>query len=299
MIDYDEAVAKGMAITVPITAEQAAGGFARLYVVGLRAEDAAAGADRLETLLDNHHYGPTGLELLAPGTATNAAEGAAPGFSSRDDPDAAYDVERAAPLLDPAAVPAEPAAAPDGLRLARALGVDAATLAHVAGAGGLYGRARREGGRRGAVPATVGGWLEGHAAGLVGTDSRDRLAALASPMSAARGGAGSAHRRAALRRAAHRPTRLRARAGRALGRGASVVDRPSSGASTGCWRRRCGSARGLGRAGRRREDRHRPRRRRSAGPLPRAAGAGAGVDQSSYRFAVNVAGPPGIGLDRR
>lgn len=178
MIDYDEAVAKGMAITVPITAEQAAGGFARLYVVGLRAEDAAAGADRLETLLDNHHYGPTGLELLAPGTATNAAEGAAPGFSSRDDPDAAYDVERAAPLLDPAAVPAEPAAAPDGLRLARALGVDAATLAHVAGAGGRTG-AEAQAVAAALYPATVGGWLEEHAAGLVGTDSRDRLAAFA------------------------------------------------------------------------------------------------------------------------
>src|SRR5207244_7368233 len=55
------------------------------------------------------------------------------GYSSADDSSGSYDLERRGVLFDTAA-PSSTAA--DGLRLARALGIDPATLSHVAAAGG-------------------------------------------------------------------------------------------------------------------------------------------------------------------
>jgi hypothetical protein len=58
MSDFDRAVARGMGLRIPLTQAQAAQGFDRVLVVGLRlASDAAAGQHELETLLSHHADG--------------------------------------------------------------------------------------------------------------------------------------------------------------------------------------------------------------------------------------------------
>ncbi len=176
MVDFDEAVTKGMGLSFPITPAEALQGFDFVYAIGVcGGESAAAGAARLEALLDNHHYGETGLALLPIGTPTNNTEDAAAGFRSDDDLDAAFDVERGEPLFD-AAADGEDAA--DGLRLARALGVEPDRLAHVDGAGGREA-ADTLSVNAALYPATLGAALEEHAGELISLDTRDRVRAFA------------------------------------------------------------------------------------------------------------------------
>ena len=184
MVDYEEALAKGMAITVPITPQEALAGFDAVYVVGLAPGDADDGADRITALLDNHHYAESGLALVPVGTPTNNTERAAAGFRSVDDPDAAFAVEAGPPLVD-ATQPLD-AAAGDGLRLARALGVAPEVLAHVAGAD-RRDAAEAQTATAALYPATVGAWLFDQAAGLISRDARGRLRDFATGHVAARG----------------------------------------------------------------------------------------------------------------
>jgi len=183
MTDYDQAVTKGMAVSIPITADEAEVGFDRLYVIGISGDDAAAGADRLEALVENHHYGATGLGIVPVGTATNNTEQQAAGFSSADDADASFPIERSRPLIDSAA-PDENAA--DGLRLARALGIDPAQFAHVAGADG-HGGSEALAVNAALYGATLGNALEELAAPVISLDSRDRLRGFALAHVTARG----------------------------------------------------------------------------------------------------------------
>jgi hypothetical protein len=184
MVDYDEALAKGMAVTVPITASEAISGFDRVYAIGLRDGDPADGAQALTELLDNHHYGQTGLGLVAIGTPTNNTDRAASGYRSLDDPDESYAVEAGAPLVD-AAQPDDEAAG-DGLRLGRALGVEAQTFAHVDGAD-RRDAADAQAATAALYPATIGNWLFDNAAPLISRDTRARLRAFATAHVAARG----------------------------------------------------------------------------------------------------------------
>jgi hypothetical protein len=179
MTDFAEAEAKGMALRLTLTAEEAERGCDELLVVGLSAGDATDGADRLTAMLEAHHYTGEGLSLLPVGTATNNTEDETAGYSSSDDPDVAYPIERGADLV--AATDDT-----DGLRLATALGVATEVLAHVVGADGtdasdslLVGRAL--------YPGTVGHALEELASGLVSRDARERLRAYALDNVAARG----------------------------------------------------------------------------------------------------------------
>jgi hypothetical protein len=183
MFDFDAALAAGMAVTVPITAAEAAAGFDRVYVLGLKELDPDEGRRRLEGLLDNHHYGQSGLALVPVGTPTNNTEVAAAGFSSRDDPDASYRLERGDPLFQDDAAPA---AAADGLRLARALGIDPTFLAHVAAADG---RDVAEALLMNAAlwPATLDHALEELLGTVISLDTRDRLRAFALEHVAGRG----------------------------------------------------------------------------------------------------------------
>ncbi len=183
MTDYGEAVRRGMAVTIPITAAEAGAGFDRVYVIGLKRTTPEAGATLVEGLLDEHHYGESGLGLLPAGSATNNTERGGSALGARDDPDAAYAIEREAALFD-ATPPADTAA--DGLRLADALGVDAAKLAHVSGADGrdvadalLVGEVL--------WPATLGHGLEELLGEVLSTDTRDRIKAFALANVAGRG----------------------------------------------------------------------------------------------------------------
>lgn len=184
MVDLDEAHAKGMAVTLDITPEEAEKGFDRIYVIGLHEASAADGAAALEELLENHHFGHAGLEVVPIGTPTNNTEAASAGFESSDDADAGFDRERGEPLISAASPTGDQA--PDGARLAGALGVDLDVFAHVGGAAGRDAAEAQVMGRA-LHAATVGGWLEEQAAPLVTRHGRERLKTFANGHVAARG----------------------------------------------------------------------------------------------------------------
>lgn len=142
MVDFDAAVAAGMAIKIPLTADQWLAGFERIFVYGLRAENAqgndgaASGSGALTALLNDHHY-TDGLSLVPQGAPTNNTADAS-SFYSRKDPDyeISFAVERQQDLNTDSA--------DDGNLLAAALGIDPATLGHVREADGFGARNGRD-----------------------------------------------------------------------------------------------------------------------------------------------------------
>ncbi|HEY4214811.1 MAG TPA: hypothetical protein VGM84_25265 [Steroidobacteraceae bacterium] len=143
LVDFDQALAAGMALKIPLTSQQRASGFDRLFVYGLRSEagagagdNSASGAHLLAALLDDHHYSD-GLSLVPQGAPTNNTADAS-SFFSRKDPDfeTSFAVERQKPLnSDPAA---------DGNLLAASLGLDPTTMGHVRAADGFGARNGRD-----------------------------------------------------------------------------------------------------------------------------------------------------------
>jgi hypothetical protein len=141
LVDFDQALAAGMALKIPLTPQQRAAGFDRIFVYGVRATARAGdnnvqGRAPLATLLDDHHYSD-GFSLVPQGAPTNNTADAS-SFYSRKDPDfeIGFAVERQAPLnADPA---------DDGNRLAAALGLDPATVSHVRAADGFGTRNGRD-----------------------------------------------------------------------------------------------------------------------------------------------------------
>lgn len=127
--DFSTAIDAGMAFRIPLTADQQRG-FSRIVVLGLNTGLAAKdSAVRLGDLLVAHHY-THGLELLALGTPTNNTEDVSSGFSAKQtDHDPVFALEQGPPLC-PARVTA------DGDRVAAALNIAPAILAHVRGADG-------------------------------------------------------------------------------------------------------------------------------------------------------------------
>ncbi|MGF1599105.1 MAG: hypothetical protein ACFCVK_19655 [Acidimicrobiales bacterium] len=135
IFDLEEAIRVGMAVRVPLSAGQAATGFDRVTVVGLKlSADPEDGSELMADLLSDHRYGPNGLSVLAQGTPTNNTDRGRSGYSSSDaDTDRRHDLE-----LGP--VPFEPtgdwAARHDGQVITDALGLDPAVLQRVEGAAG-------------------------------------------------------------------------------------------------------------------------------------------------------------------
>ncbi|MEU1973490.1 hypothetical protein ABZ477_17680 [Microbacterium sp. NPDC019599] len=177
MTDFDDAVDKGMALRLTITAQEAEEGFDELLVVGLSGGDADDGDTRLTALLDAHHYTGDGLSILPIGTPTNNTEDDRAGFSSTDDPDRAYPIERGAPLISSGS---------DGSRLATALGIDEDVLAHIEGADGTDA-SDAEVANRALYPGTIGHALEELTSGLITRDARERLRTFALADVSARG----------------------------------------------------------------------------------------------------------------
>jgi hypothetical protein len=157
MVDFDAAVAAGMALRIPLTPAQARAGFDRLLVVGIEMGTAdGSGVAVLSEILDHHRTGRAGLGVLAQGTTTHNSTGVGTGYSKVDDPDESFDDRRDAPLF---VVTPDEWAKSDGQWLAEALGVDPALLARVHGAGGedqLRARAMQ----RAVWPATLGYWMD-------------------------------------------------------------------------------------------------------------------------------------------
>ncbi|HEX7745060.1 MAG TPA: hypothetical protein VF462_07350 [Micromonosporaceae bacterium] len=93
MFNFDKAVDAGMAFRIDLNPQQAAAGFTRLVVLGVRLVDAPRdGRENLERLLEHHLYSRSGLEIVPQGTPTNNTEKAGAGYSFRDDPDASFEV---------------------------------------------------------------------------------------------------------------------------------------------------------------------------------------------------------------
>src|SRR5581483_6502089 len=133
MRDFNEAVTLGLGVRVPLTPAQAASGFARVLVVGIKSRlDPATAASRLGSVLDAHHY-TDGMALLPIGTPTNNSDGVKSGYTT-DDPAYAtsFAVERGAAMTPSAD------GRGNGDRLARALGINASHFAHVSGADGRH-----------------------------------------------------------------------------------------------------------------------------------------------------------------
>ena len=125
MVDFNAALAAGMALKIPLTAAQRSAGFDRIVVYGTRGTDATAPAT-FAALLNAHHY-TDGVALVPQGSATNNTADA-PSAYSRSDPDYAtsFAVERQGPLTT------NPAC--DGLAFATATGIPAGTFDHVGAA---------------------------------------------------------------------------------------------------------------------------------------------------------------------
>jgi hypothetical protein len=159
LVDFEAAVAVGMGIAIDIDPEQARAGFDRLLVFGVQLEPTAAeGRKALEELLQHHHAGLGGLEILAQGTPTHNTTGKTSGYGRGDDSDseASFDDRRAMPLFTPTT---EPLGRRDGQVLADALGIESAILEGVHGADGedqLRARAMQ----RALWPATGGYWMD-------------------------------------------------------------------------------------------------------------------------------------------
>jgi hypothetical protein len=129
LIDFDEALAAGMALRVRLPATQPAG-VARLVVMGVKSSlGPDASARRLAALIDAQHY-TRGIECVARGTPTNNSTAVRAGLGLADIGHVrSYADERGAPL----------SRAGDGLagdRLAASCGIDTGVFAHVRNAGG-------------------------------------------------------------------------------------------------------------------------------------------------------------------
>lgn len=156
-VDFDEAVTKGMAVRVALSQAEYEQGFARLVVLGVRADGAAAGQQALATLLTDHCY-TDGLHLVAQGTPTNNTDAVAAGYNSRErtDADASFDL-----LSQPASFAATTpwTTRSDGQHLASTLGLADGAVPPLAGAGANDAR-EAQALNRALWPATYGYFLE-------------------------------------------------------------------------------------------------------------------------------------------
>lgn len=92
LIDFDDAVTKGMGFKIDLTPDQALRGFDRLFVLGVRMSASTdKGQELLENLLEHHHYSRKGLSILRQGTPTNNNEKTASGFHWQEDSDISFD----------------------------------------------------------------------------------------------------------------------------------------------------------------------------------------------------------------
>lgn len=127
MIDFDEAVKKGMGFKIDLEPEQAVRGFDRLFVLGVRmSANENEGQKLLEDLLDHHHYSRKGLSILSQGTPTNNTDKAAAGYHWQEDSDVSFN-HYFMPTSSNSASPAWTQRT-DGQWLAECLGIDVAKI---------------------------------------------------------------------------------------------------------------------------------------------------------------------------
>jgi hypothetical protein len=156
MVDFDRAVAAGMALAIDITQDQAALGFDRLLVVGLQlSTPAEQGGAALEELLAHHKASRSGFSIIPQGTHAHNSSGTPAGSTLSDDADGSFDDRKNSPLFSPTFDPMQKR---DGLWLAEFLGIDPAFVATVHGSGGVD-QAQARAMQTALWPATLGYWM--------------------------------------------------------------------------------------------------------------------------------------------
>lgn len=129
MIHFNAAIAKGLGVKIPISAEAYNNGFDRIVALGIKTSlTKEAGQQRLQELIINHHY-TDGFSLLKQGTSTNNTDTDYSGYSSVDFGNTVtYATEREANLFAPVNFNS---AKTDGQFLCEALGIDFDVLYHI------------------------------------------------------------------------------------------------------------------------------------------------------------------------
>jgi hypothetical protein len=158
MFDFGRALEVGMAFRFDLTQEQAAAGFGRLLVLGVRlTETPDAAAQTLSRLLEHHLYSRKGFELLRQGTPTNDSESGGSGYSWREDPDASFEpFFKQQPQYTRVSDPHE---VRDGQLLADGLALPDALATRIPGAG-LTDRADARAMQIALWPATLGYFMD-------------------------------------------------------------------------------------------------------------------------------------------
>ena len=157
MVDFDQAVAAGMGLVIPLTADQFATGFTRLLVIGLQLSTTAGdGPAALQELLAHHQWSRSGFFLVPQGTPAHNSAGTSAGSTPEDDADASFDDRKNRPLFTTVS---DPALKQDGQWLAEFLRLDPAFVSGVHGSGGLDQKQSRA--MQAALwPATLGYWMQ-------------------------------------------------------------------------------------------------------------------------------------------
>lgn len=124
-VDFDTAVAQGMAFSINLTQRGIDPRFDRLFVLGVRSSsDATEGAGELSRLIGNHQASRKGFALLPQGRPTNNTDTSRAGYSWWEDPDESYRHFFETTGADPTRWQERK----DGSWLAGALGLDPAVL---------------------------------------------------------------------------------------------------------------------------------------------------------------------------
>jgi hypothetical protein len=93
IVDFEDAVARGMGFRIDLTPEEAQTGFDRILVLGVRMGSGPnEAATQLENLLQNHQRSRAGFALLPQGVPTNNSETEGSFFERTDDPEDSFDV---------------------------------------------------------------------------------------------------------------------------------------------------------------------------------------------------------------
>lgn len=134
MIDFDEAIAKGMGMKIPLTLPQYFAGFNRVTVLGIKnVTDENAGQILLQDLFEGHHY-TNGFSILKQGINTNNTEDKRSGYSSFEFGNTeTYKIEREGVLYNSTN---DESLKSDGQRLAEALGIKLSITQNIHGANG-------------------------------------------------------------------------------------------------------------------------------------------------------------------
>jgi hypothetical protein len=93
MIDFDEAVSRGMGFKIDLTPSQVKAGFSRILVLGVKMSSTGTdGKMEFENLITHHYSGNSGFGFLPIGTPTNNTLTSPSGYNSSEDSDESFDM---------------------------------------------------------------------------------------------------------------------------------------------------------------------------------------------------------------